>query len=50
VEDVKTLEVDIGTIPHVERTGLRHDGVEEIDVRQFSCGNLNKSFVREICG
>ncbi len=42
VEDVKTLEVYIGAIHYVERARLRHDGIEDIDVVQFSVGNLNK--------
>ena len=42
VEDVQTLEVNIGAIHHVEGGGFRDDGVEDVDVLQFSFGNLNK--------
>ena len=36
VEDVQTLEVDVGAIHHVEGGGFRDDGVEDVDVVQFS--------------
>ena len=42
VEHVETLEVHVGAIHHVERSGLGHDGVEHVDVVQFSVGNPNK--------
>ena len=41
VEHVETLELHVGAIPHVERSGLGYDGVEDVDVVQFSVGNLN---------
>ena len=42
MEHVETLEVHVGAIHHVERTRLRHNGIEDVDVVQFSFGNLNK--------
>ena len=35
-------ELHVGTIHHVERSGLGHDGVEDVDVVKFSVGNLNQ--------
>ncbi len=42
VEDVKTLEVDVSAIHHVEGSGLWRDRIENVDVVQSSFGNLNE--------
>ena len=42
LEDVETLEVQVGAIDHIERTGLRRDVIEDVDVVPFSFGNLNE--------
>jgi len=46
VEDVKPLEVHVGAIHQVERARLWQDGVEDLDVVQFSVRNLNKRWDR----
>src|SRR5216683_2367662 len=43
MENVKTLEVYVRAVHHVEGARLRHDGIKDINVVQFSSGNLNKS-------
>src|SRR5438552_2600292 len=43
VEDVEALEVHVGAIHDVEGTWLWRDDIEDVDVVQFSCGNLNES-------
>ena len=42
VEDVETLEVDVGAIHYVEGAGLWRDRIENVDVVQFSFGELNE--------
>src|SRR3954447_2166130 len=43
MKGVETLEVQIASIYDVKRTGFWQDLVQDIHVRPFSVGNLNKS-------
>src|SRR5205823_12165294 len=41
-EDVKTLEIQVAAIHDVERSGLRRNLVEDVDVMHFAVGNADK--------
>src|SRR5207237_6528160 len=41
-EDVETLEIHVAAIHDVERSGLRRNLVEDVDVMHFAGGNADK--------
>src|SRR5207302_8852682 len=41
-EDVKTLEIHVAAIHDIERSGLRRNLVENVDVMHFAIGNADK--------
>jgi hypothetical protein len=43
MKDMKAGEINICAIHDVEGVCFGHDGVEDVDVVQFTVGNLNKS-------
>ena len=41
-EDVKSLEIHVAAVHHVERPGLRQNLVKDVDVVHFTVGNTDK--------
>ena len=42
LEEVQPLEIHISPIHHIEGAGLGHEAIEDVDVVDFSWGNLDK--------
>lgn len=42
MEAMKTCEVEIGTVHHVERVGFRNQHVQDVDVMQLSVGQVDE--------
>ena len=43
MKHVQAFEIKIASIHQVEGIGFRHNRIEDIDIVQFSIGNLNES-------